>query len=263
MTYSLAESQSFIEEHQSFIERFARTIETASSTSGAIVGAKDIHSRHLTASDAYARIVGLRDGKDVAGRRDHDMPCEGTARFADCYVREDRDLLDRGDPGATTSVLNIHRYETGLTALVFDKFLLKHHPTKSILGIVYSAYETSLERFTALFPGYWTQFGFGCSIERADVSAVHALGELSPLEYEVAFLLAVGVDAEGITHFLRRLRPGPDASEDISAALAALANKATAAGVSVASLREALIEARVHQRMPASFFGKVVGSHNL
>ena len=261
MTYSLAESHSFIEEHQSFIERFARTIEVASSSSGAIVGAKDIHSRHLTASDAYARIAGLRYGKDVAGRLDRDMPCEGTARFADCFVREDRDLLESGNPGATTSVLNIHRYETGLTALVFDKFLLKHHPTKSVLGIVYSAYETSLERFTALFPGYWAQFGFGCSIERADASAVHGLGQLSPLEYEVVFLLAVGIDAGGIMHFMRRLRPAPGTNEDVSAALAGIADKATAAGITFASLREVLIDARVHQRMPGSFFGKVVGSH--
>jgi hypothetical protein len=256
MPYSLIEPEQFTDEHRSCIEKFARTLDAASSRSGLIAGAKDIRSRHLTASDPYGRIVGLPCGKDVAGRMDRDMPCEGTAAFADCYVREDSRLLNGGDIGALKSVLNIHRYDTGFSALVFDKVLLKHHPSKSVLGVVYSAHETELGRFTAFFPGYWSQFGEGCSIERAECEAIDGVGRLSEAEYEIAFLLALGYNAEAIARFLPRLRQNTHA--DVSAVLDDLTDKMAAANIAPARMRDHMIEARVHQRMPKSFFDKVV-----
>ena len=51
MSYSLVEPEHFTEEQQSFIERLSRKIELSSSSSGVIAGAKDIRSRHLTATD--------------------------------------------------------------------------------------------------------------------------------------------------------------------------------------------------------------------
>lgn len=259
MPYSLVEPEAFTDEHRSFIERFSRTVEVASAGSDVIAGVKDVRSRHLTASNAYGRIVGLRCGKDVAGMMDRDMPCDGTAAFADCYVREDQRLLNDGDIGALKSVLNIHRYDTGLSALVFDKFLMKHHPSKSVLGVAYCAFETSLERFTALFPAYWPRFGYGCSIERLNSEVIEGVGLISGLEYEVAFLLALGHDDKAITHFMRRLCP--NAASNVGAALRGIADKMAAANIPPASIRDCLIESRVHQRMPALLFDKVVGLH--
>lgn len=259
MPYSIVEPGNFTEEHQSFIDQFAQTIEIASSRSALIAGAKDVRSCHLTASDRYGRTVGLSRGKEVSGRMDRDMPCEGTAAFADCYVREDRRLLEAGDTGALKSVLNIHRYKTGSSALVFDKFLLNHHPSRSVLGIVYCAYETDLDRFVSLFPDYWAQFGFGCSIERAEGEIVDGVGRLSEIEYEIAFLLALGLDTKAIVGFFRRLRPSRVA--DVGTSLFSIADKMAAAGVAVASIRDRLILARVHQRIPASFFARVTRSH--
>lgn len=42
MTYAFVEPEHFTDEHRSFIERFSTMIEVASSSSGVIVGAKDI-----------------------------------------------------------------------------------------------------------------------------------------------------------------------------------------------------------------------------
>lgn len=257
MHYLVVEPEHFTDAHQRFIVRFSRTVEFISSCSEAIVDAKDVQSRHLAASDPYAHIVGLSFGKDVLGRMDSDMPCEDFARFAQCSLRQDHRLLRRSHMGAVQTVLNIHRYATGTRAFVFDKYLLKHHPSQSVLGIVYSAYEINVERFTLLFPDYWKQFGFGCSIERIDHPAVDGLGRLSTLEHEIAFLLALGFDTEAIGHVLPRLRPGPAMAVD--AALFGIADKAAAAGVPMANLRNCLIEAFVHERMPKSFFTKVVG----
>jgi hypothetical protein len=260
MHYRLVQPQHLSDVHRSFIDQFTRAIALVSTTSSAIVAAKDIQSRHFAASDSYGRIHGLSCGLHAAGLLDSEMPCKGAACFADCYVRSDRRLLDGGaHPGATQTVLNIHRYATGSKALVFDKFLLKHHATRSILGIVLAAYETSIDRFTACFPGYWTQFGFGCTIERVVRPSVDGLGKLSQVEHEVAFLLAVGFDAETLACVLPRLRPGRAA--DVDAALFGLAEKAARAGVPMACLRDCLIEAHVHQRMPMLFFDKVAGSH--
>lgn len=262
MTYSLVEPEQFSDEQQSLIERFARTIETASSSNGLIACAKDVHSRHLAATDYYGRIVGLARGKDATGRLDRDMPCEGTAAFADCFVREDRDLLHGGNIGALKSVLNIHRYDTGFNALVFNKFLLKHHPSKSIVGVVNCAHETELGRFTALFPTYWARFGEGCSIERAECGKVDGVGNLTEAEYEIAFLLTLDYGAESISSVLPRLRSSAAGTghADISATLSRLIDKMSAAGIAYASIRDCLIEAHVHQRMPRSFFDQVVRS---
>lgn len=257
MSYSLVEPEHFTEEHQSFIERFGRTIEAGSSNSNIITSTKDVRSCHLAASDAYARLVGLSRGKDVVGRMDRDMPCDGTAAFADCFVREDRRLLESGDIRAMTSVLNIHEFERGLGALVFDKFSLKHRPSKSILGVINCAYQANLERFVALFPDYWSQFGLGCSIERTACQVIDGIGELSGVEYEVAFLLALGHKTEDVIHFLRRSHPCIDT--DARCALFGITEKMAAAGVPIGDMRDRLIEAGVHQRIPSRFFDKVVG----
>lgn len=89
MTYAMLAPDCFTDEHKSFLAGFRQSMEMLSSSSNMMLGAKDIRSRHLAATDAYARIVALERGGDVAGRLDSEMPCEGTAQFADSYVSED------------------------------------------------------------------------------------------------------------------------------------------------------------------------------
>ena len=102
------------------MSKFRESIFQLSGQTDMIVGAKDVNSRHLVASDAYARIVALARGADVIDRLDKEMPCEGTAQFADCYVQEDLALMRGGDPNAKASILNVHEYGDGLKARVFS-----------------------------------------------------------------------------------------------------------------------------------------------
>jgi hypothetical protein len=81
MSFSLVAPEQFTARQQQYLEKFRRSIDLVSSQAGAIVGAKDVDSRHLIATDSYARIVGLSKGGDVTGRFDREMPCEGTAQF--------------------------------------------------------------------------------------------------------------------------------------------------------------------------------------
>ena len=144
--------ENFDERQKAFIETFKGSVRTISSQTDVILGAKDIHSRHLVATDAYARLVGLARGADVADRLDRDKPCEGTAQFADCYVREDQELLHHSGIEWKKSVLNVHEYDHGIDALVFEKYLLKHNASRSILRTVYTARRIKVAELLFLVP---------------------------------------------------------------------------------------------------------------
>ena len=261
MSYSLVAPEQFTEKQQRFLEKFRQSIDLVSSRSGAIVGAKDVNSRHFIATDSYARIVGLHKGGDVAGRFDREMPCEATAQFADCYVREDRDLLSHRDPTRTTSLINIHEYSDGLKALVFNKFALKYRPARSILGTIYSAYEIDISRFFTMLPNYTFEFGVGCSIERADSRAIEGEPPLTEYEYEIAFLLAMKWSLGQISSFMNEYPPSADAS--VLGRIRAIGEKLGGGFRGASSLRDKLIELGVHQKMPKALFNHVVSARSL
>lgn len=252
MSYSLVSPECFTEQHQQYLSRFRRSIEAVSARSNACVGAKDIQSRHLIATDSYARIVGLAKGGDVAERFDRDMPCEGTAQFADCFVREDQSLLAHSEPNRMTSVLNVHQYSNGLKALIFDKFVLKHRPSRSILGTIYSAREIELSRFFTTLPTYTFEFGIGCSIESTGPDAITGDVALTEVEHEVAFLLTMNWNAEQIAQFMGA--QGVALGSSIVQMTRIIAAKLGDESIGAASLREKLIALHVHQKMPSALF---------
>lgn len=113
MDYQLVSPERFTEEQSEFVAQFRQSVTQISGQTDMIVGAKDANSRHLASSDAYARIVALKRGDDVVDRLDKEMPCEGTAQFADCYVQEDLALMQTCDPTRKVSILNVHEYGDG------------------------------------------------------------------------------------------------------------------------------------------------------
>ncbi|PRC94213.1 hypothetical protein [Solimicrobium silvestre] len=127
------------------------------------------------------------------------MPCEGTAQFADCFIEEDNALLNSGDIHQKKSTLNVHEYSGGIQALVFNKHILKHLPSQSILGTVYSAHEIEITNFFKLMPNYIEEFGIGCSIE--NVTGTLSVGDklLTDYEHEVCFLIMMNWDFKQIT----------------------------------------------------------------
>jgi hypothetical protein len=167
VSMKLVAPENFNFEQQMFVDSVQNAISMILSQTDLVFGIKDIHSRHIAATDAYGRLVGLVRGSDVAGRLDRDMPCDGTAQFADCYVREDQELLHQIGPSQTKSILNIHEYSHGIDALIFEKYLLKHNASKSVLGIIYTARKLEVSRFISLIPNYIVEFGMSCSIDNA------------------------------------------------------------------------------------------------
>lgn len=107
-------------------------------------GIKEVHSRHLMTTDAFANLEALECGADIAGLLDREVPNEATACFADQFVQEDLGLLESGDPFKTLSVLNVHYYRDELPAKVFYKKAIRHDASKSLLGIHYRACDIDL-----------------------------------------------------------------------------------------------------------------------
>jgi len=104
----LVSPKHFSIEQKNFVQSVEYSVNVISSQTDIVFGFKDIHSRHISATRTYAKLVGLVDGNDVAGRLDCEMPCEGTAQFSDCYVREDQELLHQSDVNGKKSVGPMH-----------------------------------------------------------------------------------------------------------------------------------------------------------
>ena len=143
--YKIILPKNFTNEHKKYLEKFKSHV-SAASEFGFMLGAKDINSKHIIATNAYANIVGLKHGNDVEARFDKDMPCEGTAQYAENYVEEDLSLINSLDVNKNISILNIHNYNDGLKARIFKKRLLFHKDSQSILGTIYSGHDVELDR---------------------------------------------------------------------------------------------------------------------
>ncbi|MCC2624366.1 MAG: hypothetical protein K0R14_239 [Burkholderiales bacterium] len=85
---------------------------------GMICGIKDTNSIHHISTDAYANVVGLKNGIDVIGKSDFDMPCDGTVRCAHSYVYWDKESMLSGKV-VRTSDCNL--YATGLGLQIYTK----------------------------------------------------------------------------------------------------------------------------------------------
>ncbi|NHR03804.1 hypothetical protein HA052_01220 [Chromobacterium haemolyticum] len=265
MDYQLVSPERFSEEQSEFVAQFRQSVSQISDQTDMIVGAKDANSRHLASSDAYARIVALKRGDDVVDRLDKEMPCEGTAQFADCYVQEDLALMRTCDPARKVSILNVHEYGDGLKARVFSKHLLKHEATRSILGTIYYAHEIEIANFINLMPNYILEFGAGCSIEQVQGELKLLDVELTEYEQEVCFLMLLNWDFKQIADFMNKYRPKPKTrvADSIIKSKNYICEKLGLPTQRRAELCDALIAAGMHRKMPTSLFSRLIGSKQL
>ena len=261
LEYQLVAPESFSSEQNLFIQKFKKTIALFSFRTQFIFGAKDIESRHLIATDAYAKIVGLSHGAEVGGKFDDEMPCEGTVQFAAAFVESDIALFDGRNIYKKVSKLCVHEYADGLKARLFDKYPLKHHASQSILGLIYTAQEINISQFLALVPNYLTEFGMGCELEGVHRHLVLGDVTLTDYEHEICFLLTLNWSNQQIADFLNQHRPaahirGP---ERIDKYRERICRKLKLALRSDDDLRVCLIHMGVHKKIPKLFFSRLVG----
>lgn len=256
----------FTPEHTIFFNRFkASLLHISEQMDDVILGVKDIHSRHLIGTDATARVLALKHGMELAGRLDCEMPCEGTAQFADSFVAEDRALLAASDIDKAIKILRIYHFADGLSARIFTKSLLKHRSSQSVLGVVYHAYTICIDDFLGIVPNYIMEFGVACSIEPRIISPGDGLSKLTEYEHEICFLLLLNWDFGDIADFMNTFRPRPGKSPRVADSIIKSKNriceKMGLPTVRLAGLRDTLIAAGMQKKMPRSFFRRLIGSH--
>ncbi len=255
----------FSPEQSAFLNRFTQSLHLISDQAeNIILGVKDIHSRHLVGTDATAKILALTHGMDLAGRLDREMPCEGTAQFADSFVAEDRALLAEGNIDKTIKILRVCHYADGLGARVFTKHLLKHHPSCAVLGVVYHAHTIGIDDFLSIIPNYIMEFGAGCSFELRSSLSGGDLSQITEYEHEICFLLLLNWDFGQIADYMNVFRPRPNkpprVADSIIKSKNRICEKLKLATAKLAGLREALIAAGMQKKMPDSFLRRMIGS---
>jgi hypothetical protein len=246
-----------------------RALATLSTHTRCIVGAKDRDSRHVTSTDAYAALVGLRKGSDVCGRFDCDMPCEGTARFAEAYVAEDLEVLARADAGASTATLrtvNIHRYDTGLAAWMFEKRALFDGRQAHAIGTIYTAHQIDPDRLLALLLGGTEQRSIAGSLRFVEGSLSLGAARLTTHEHEIAYLLGLGWTASDIKRLLDHIRPPgstPRGIDSVYKCRARICAKLDAADLGAKAFREMIVATGIGASFPASLIEARVGSNRV
>jgi hypothetical protein len=204
--YKIVKSNEFTLEHLNYIDHFRKSISLVSGQIDIILGAKDVDSRHIIATDSYAQIVGLKSGNEVSDRFDRDMPCDGTAQYAESYVKEDLFLINSLSPEKSISILNVHNYSDGLKAIVFKKRILCHNNSNSILGTVYSGVNVELKNILSIIPSYIIKFGAAGSLSIGNQPFSKNI-DLTDYEHEICFLLLLNWELKQIANFMNEIRP--------------------------------------------------------
>jgi len=213
-SYKIITPELFTQEHLNYIDDFKKSINMISLQSDLILGAKDTNSRHIISTNAYAIIVGLTNGNDVANMLDKEMPCENTAKYADCYVQEDKSLMDSLDP------------------------------TRGII------------------PSFIIRFGITGSFEAIDKNTTINDFSLTDYEQEVCFLILLNWDFKQIADFMNQTRPEYTnrSSDTIIKKKNYLCNKFNLKSTNVENLQEFLVSIGFHNKMPLSFYNRIICS---
>lgn len=246
---------------EAYLAEFADAVELMSSQTSLVLAVKDAASRHVAATDAYARRVGLRRGGEVVGLLDRELPCRGVARFADDFVAQDARVM-ADTRGATLRVLNVLACGDVPVAMLCSKSQLRDPATGTALGIVCCCHEIELAPLLARLAGQSGEGGMVWSGSRV-VEGEQRVGSvvLDVEDYELCYLLATGSDEDGVAALLDRIRPGvePRDAADIGQAWERLCRR-FGLPPDRAGLREALVGVGVAGRVPATLVRQLIGS---
>jgi len=258
--YCLVQPNEYNEEQKKFIEKIKETICIISAQTDLILGAKDVNSHPLILTDACSRLLDLPRYTD----EDHVNRCATTCTAQQRVLteddQEDRDLLMQGDINKKISVLTALPCRDGLRAMVFDKQLLKHVPSQSVLGIFFSAREIELQQCFTVIPNFVLEFGTGVSIEKSHGPLNLRQVKFSEYEHEVCYLMTMNWTCRQIADFFNQYRPKavPRCVDTIYKCRNRICDKLGITDYSTEKLRVQLISMGLHRKMPQSFFNRIL-----
>jgi hypothetical protein len=160
-------------------------------------------------------------------------------------------------------MLNIHNYSTGLEALISYKFPLIHQPSQSILGIVGIAHKIDLSCFFNLIPNYISEFGVCGNLENVHGTLKIGNINLTEYEHEVCFLLTtMNLSYKQIAYFMNKYRPTAiqRTADTIYKCRDRVCEKLDC---EPRHFQDRLIGMNLHNKIPSSFFNRLIGNRPL
>jgi hypothetical protein len=268
MSYPIVSPNKFTLEQKTHIESIKDSFRFFFSELPEIISfVKDVESRYILSNDYTAKLVGLSCGEDISGRFDHDLPCK-VAEFAQDFVNEESELLNQAalcpaNESKQSSMLNIHKYSTGLEAFICYKSPIIHQPSQSILGVTGISHKINISYLCSLMPNYLLEFGMIGNFEKVKKELKIDDFSLTEDEHEIAFLMLMRWDAEYISNFLTKHRELsiPITPGAISECLDELCQRFSCDNI--LQLRDKFIEIGFHRKMPDSLFNRLLGSRVL
>lgn len=258
--YAVVPQNEFTISQKNYIDQIVNGIKLISMTDSVIIGIKDINSRHIIATDKYARTIGLCNGTDVNGLMDRDLPCMAIAEYAQTFVAQDIELL-KNNLNTTLTALNIHDYSDGVKSRIIKKSMLIHHESKSILGILYQGYDIELSDILNILPACFIRTKYESKV----IAQVYDKEiNLTDYEQEICFLLLQNWDMKNIADFMNQVRPLKSlrTADTIVKKKNYICYKLGLNSILVENLRVYLIENNLHNKikMPTSFYSRIIGS---
>ena len=262
-SYKLVTPENFSEEHVAFIGRFKSLVLDILSDYNVIFGAKDINSRHIIATHSYAKIVGLKDGTQVTGMLDKEMPCYGTAVHSDKYIEEDKLILTGLDIDKSISILKVLDYADGLKVRLFKKYALCHKESLSILGVVYSGTDIELKEIIHILPSYILSSNKASELKVAHKCTTNIIDYLTEYEKELCFLFLLNWEFTQIAEFMNKIRPRYTnrTSSTIVKKKNYICAKLRIGSERLPNLQKYLLAIGFHRTMPLKFYSHLMGSY--
>lgn len=262
MPYTLVAPKDFTPEQKTYIEQLKKSVCLFSEHTNAITAIKNTALEYMIANDSTAKAVGLPRWTDLIDRSDHDIPAEGVAQFADVFEQQERTLLASHQVNRQDSILDVLHFGDGLKARLFNKRMLIHSPSSSVLGVILEAHEIPLGAILHVLPNYYAEFGTSFTIEKADHAYINHDVQLTEYEHEICFLSLLNWSAQQIANFMNKHRPTRSLrnADAIYKCRNRVCAKLGLPSDRLADLKEMLVAVGVHRKMPALFFNKITGS---
>ncbi|ONB59116.1 helix-turn-helix transcriptional regulator [Burkholderia pseudomallei] len=166
-------------------------------------GCQDSESRFIHVNDAFAKVVGVRDPRELEDKSAFDLPC-GSSNCAAQFQAQDREVRETG---RAIKVLDIHPYASGVwMALVFTKIPLVDR-NDEIVGTIFHATELSQIDMITLGRVIGDSYAgkrIGGPVEQGSyrIDSPRDALELTERERQVLFFLARNKTAKDIANIL-------------------------------------------------------------
>jgi|GEM_PF-3111656 len=260
--YTVVKPEDYTEDHIKYVSQFKDSASLLSTQTNIMFYIKDADLKFIVGTDTSAKTLGLKRGSDFTGLGIADLPCESVVMCAAQINSQEQKLMDSCDINKSLEVLNVFEFADGLKARVATRRPFYHLASKSILGVSSSAVNVELKDFINIIPSYILRFGAIGSIESMKQDINIQGPALNEYEQEVCFLFLLGWSFQQVADFMDIFRPNgtPRTTDAIIKKKNYICQKLGLTNTNLKNLCEYLFSIGLHNKMPESFYSKMIGT---